>query len=50
VLRQWAAVCELFEAGSVDPVIFAEVPLEDVPAALTALARRETHGKVVVTP
>jgi len=44
------ALFELHAAGRIEPVIFARFPLEDVPAALEALASRKTHGKLVVTP
>jgi NADPH:quinone reductase-like Zn-dependent oxidoreductase len=36
-------------ANGLRPVIDREVPLEDVPAALAALARGEQFGKIVVT-
>jgi NADPH:quinone reductase len=48
--RQWDALCELFAEGGVDPLVFREVALEEVPEALTLLANRGTWGKVVVRP
>jgi NADPH2:quinone reductase len=48
--RTFAALFELQRAGRIRPVIFASYPLEEVPAALEALAGRRTWGKVVVAP
>jgi NADPH2:quinone reductase len=48
--QTFAALFELQRAGRIRPVIFASYPLEDVPAALEALAGRRTWGKVVVAP
>jgi len=50
VRQQWDALCDLFAEGGIDPLVFREVPFEEVPAALTLLANRGTWGKVVVTP
>lgn len=44
-----AELFELFNAGKIKPVVTATWPLEDAPAALRALAARETTGKVVLT-
>lgn len=43
-LAQWVS------AGQLTPLISAQYPLEQTPAALTALLRREVLGKVVVVP
>ena len=34
--------------GEIDPVISARYPLDDLPAALRALASRRTWGKVLL--
>lgn len=44
------ALFDLYEAGKIKPVIFRTYPLEEIPAALQALAGRETWGKVIVAP
>jgi NADPH2:quinone reductase len=44
------ALFELYEAGKIRPVIYKTYPLEELPAALAALAGRRTYGKVIVTP
>jgi NADPH2:quinone reductase len=38
------------EAGAISPLVMAERPLSDVPAALALLADRGAYGKVVITP
>jgi NADPH2:quinone reductase len=48
--QTFAALFELQRAGKVRPVVFGSYPLEEVPAALEALAGRKTWGKVVVAP
>jgi NADPH2:quinone reductase len=45
-----AALLELWQAGRIDPLIGAELPLSDAPAALTRLGDRGTVGKVVLLP
>ncbi|HVF20135.1 MAG TPA: NADPH:quinone oxidoreductase family protein [Mycobacteriales bacterium] len=40
----------LHARGAIDPLIFAELPLEDAPAALAKLGGRATWGKVVLRP
>ena len=45
-----AALLRLWEAGQVDPLVGAELPLEEAPAALARLAQRGTVGKVVLRP
>lgn len=45
-----AALLRLWEAGRIDPLVGAELPLEQAPAALTRLGRRGTVGKVVLLP
>jgi NADPH2:quinone reductase len=41
-------IVELVEAGSVAPVVGSTVPFSDLPAAVEALANRETTGRVIV--
>lgn len=45
-----AALLRLWESGQVDPLVGAQLPLEEAPAALARLARRGTVGKVVLLP
>ena len=40
----------LHSAGAIDPLIHAELPLEEAPAALARLGGRGTWGKVVLRP
>ena len=47
--RAAAALVELHADGSIDPLVFAEVPFADVPAALSLLGARGTTGKFVVS-
>ncbi len=44
------ALVKLWQEGKVDPLVGAELPLEDAPAALTRLGDRGTVGKVVLLP
>ena len=44
------ALVKLWQEGKVDPLVGAELPLEDAPAALTRLGDRGTVGKVVLVP
>jgi len=44
------ALFRLYEQGKIRPVIYGTYALDDVPAALEALASRRTHGKVIVQP
>ena len=44
------ALVQLWQEGKVDPLVGAELPLEDAPAALTRLGDRGTVGKVVLVP
>ena len=39
----------LYEAGQIKPVVTNSWPLAEAPAAMRALAGRETMGKVVLT-
>jgi NADPH2:quinone reductase len=48
--RTFEALFALYRAGHVRPVIFASHPLEELPAALEALASRKTYGKVIIAP
>ncbi len=41
-------LCALYEAGSIAPVTFGDFGLADLPDALSALAERRSHGKVVL--
>jgi NADPH2:quinone reductase len=45
-----AALVELWQSRQIDPLIGAELPLADAPAALARLADRGTVGKVVLLP
>ena len=45
-----AALMDLWSRGLIDPLIGAELPLSDAPAALTRLGQRGTVGKVVLLP
>lgn len=44
------ALVQLWRDGAVDPLVGAELPLEQAPAALTRLGDRGTVGKVVLLP
>ena len=44
------ALMDLWERGSIDPLIGAELPLSEAPAALSRLGDRGTIGKVVLLP
>jgi len=44
------ALFRMYDEGRVRPVIFKTFPLAELPAALAALAGRQTYGKVVVKP
>lgn len=44
------ALMELWQQGRIDPLIGAELPLSEAPAALTRLGDRGTIGKVVLLP
>jgi NADPH2:quinone reductase len=45
-----AALIDLWSKGQVDPLVGAELPLEEAPQALTRLSDRGTIGKVVLLP
>jgi len=45
-----AALMALWEQGSIDPLIGAELPLSEAPSALADLGDRGTIGKVVLVP
>lgn len=45
-----AALIDLWSQGKVDPLVGAELPLEQAPQALTRLSDRGTIGKVVLLP
>jgi NADPH2:quinone reductase len=44
------ALFRLYDEGKIRPVIHSRHPLERLPAALEALAGRQTYGKVIVIP
>ncbi len=44
------ALMDLWDKGLIDPLIGAELPLSEAPAALTRLGDRGTVGKVVLIP
>jgi len=48
--RTFQALFRLYEAGQIKPVIYRTYPLDDLPTALGALASRQTHGKIIITP
>lgn len=50
VVDTHAALCDLVAAGTCRPVIWKELPLGDLPAALAALESRQSHGKIAVIP
>ena len=45
-----AALMSLWQAGRIDPLVGAELPLAEAPQALTRLGERGTVGKVVLIP
>lgn len=47
-LRTHAAIVRLLRQGKIRPVVGRELPFEDLPGALEAMARRETTGRLVV--
>jgi NADPH:quinone reductase-like Zn-dependent oxidoreductase len=47
--KDLAAIIELFEAGSVVPVIDSEYPLHEAPDALRRLGDGDVQGKVIVS-
>ncbi len=47
--RTQAALYAMYEAGKIKPVVSQSFPLTEAPAALRALAGRNTWGKVVLT-
>jgi NADPH2:quinone reductase len=44
------ALFRLHARGQIAPVIYRRYKLDEVPAALAALANRETYGKVIIEP
>jgi len=44
------ALCELYTNGAIRPVIWKQLPLAELPAAMAALESRDSYGTVVVTP
>jgi len=47
-VEMWNRVLQLARAGTIHPVIGRHIEFADVPAALEALERRETMGRIVV--
>jgi NADPH2:quinone reductase len=47
--EQWDALVPMVEAGVVDPPVASTLPVEQVSAALTAMAERRVLGKTVLT-
>ena len=47
--RVAAELVQLHAEGAIDPLVFAQVPFAEVPAALELLGARGTTGKVVVS-
>lgn len=45
-----AALCELYEAGKIRPVVSESRPLEDAAAAIEELTSRRSTGKLVLVP
>ncbi len=50
ISKTMQALFDLYETGKIRPVIYRTYPLEELPAALSALGSRRSHGKVIVTP
>ncbi len=44
------ALFELHEEGHIEPVLYRNYSLEEVPAALEALGSRRSYGKVIIAP
>ena len=50
VVDAHAALCDLVAAGKARPVIWKQLPLAELPDALSALESRASYGKIAVTP
>ncbi|MBZ0237583.1 MAG: NADPH:quinone oxidoreductase family protein [Deltaproteobacteria bacterium] len=44
------ALCQLVADGKLRPLVWKELPLAELPAALAALEGRQSHGKIAVVP
>jgi NADPH:quinone reductase-like Zn-dependent oxidoreductase len=44
------SIVELVRKKAIRPVIGQVLPFEQAPAAITAMANRETIGRVIITP
>ncbi len=49
VAQTHAALLDFYAAGSIKPVLYAPYTIDELPKALSAIANRKSHGKVVVT-
>jgi NADPH2:quinone reductase len=51
LINEWQiALTDLWRAGKIDPLVGAELPLDQAPEALRRLASRQSVGKVVLLP
>ncbi|GKW45643.1 NADPH:quinone oxidoreductase family protein [Planococcus sp. NCCP-2050] len=50
VMKAHLELMDLFEQGAIKPLIYEELPFEQVPDALDLLGDRKTYGKLVVIP
>jgi NADPH2:quinone reductase len=50
VVDAHTALCAMYAAGSIKPLVWKRYPLAELPDALGALESRASHGKVVVIP
>lgn len=48
--RQWDELLPLIESGALDPILNAQYPLDEAPAALLDLQERRALGKVLLVP
>jgi len=46
--RAHDALCALYAAGEIEPILYGDLPLRDYPAALDALRSRASYGKIVL--
>lgn len=43
-------LCELYARGAIEPVIYRDYPMTELPEALAAIEGRASYGKVIVSP